>query len=504
MRTSLLVLTLAAGPAAAFCPPAGDVPPLTEIAVTEGSGYLDGATLAAIVAQAVGQCAADVAGLSAVAERINAAYDEVGARLAFARPVELDGTRGRVELVEITYGEIIVAPTKDTDPAYVLRRAQTQAGDLADLEALQSSLAVLPETDDIRVVAELQPGAEEGTSDLILTVEEPERWQRAVTLSNSGAPDVGEWRLGLAATRSSLTGLRDPLSFGASVGEGALALDAGYSRPVGNEGARIGAALSLARNRFVNAAPPVDDLENRVATLRLDYSWPLNAGDEGNDILNAGLTLTRERSALLGVDITEQDIAEFTLGSSHVRRDPGSSITAISQRIGLSRLQDGLAADATILRWSGTALHARLLSEDWTLTGQFDWQLSNTAVAAAQVFSATGPAAVRGYPTSEGGSDAGYVVRVELGRDFGDGEGADFGGFLFADAGRGWDRVAGGGSVAKDPIYSAGIGATASIPLGGEGVRLNLRVTAAVPLANTATFRDRGEVDVLFDASLSF
>ncbi|SOH94853.1 Hemolysin activation/secretion protein [Monaibacterium marinum] len=505
-----LALICAADTARALCAPEPGAQMLSQITITNSSGggqsgYLSPDVLSEIVVQGRTTCPATVAGLTAIAEEINAAYDAVGARLAFAQPITLNGTVGGVELVEITYGQVIVTPTADTDPDYILRRAGARAGDLADLEALQARLATFPETEDIRVTAELDPGAAEGTTDLALSVEEPEPWVYGLTLSNDGAPEVGEWRAGASITRTSLTGLRDPLTMSVRGGQGNRSLSLGYSRPVGDDGTRISGGLSVERNAFVNATAPIDDLVNRTQTLTLGVSHPLRAGDEGSDILEAGLVVTRERSDLLGVSITEQDVAELSLGSSHVWRVAGESVTALSHRIGFARLDDGVVgATDDIIRWSGTALHARLLNEDWSLTGQFNWQFSNGPVAAAQRFSVAGAQAVRGYPASESGSDAGYSLRVELSRDIPLTDGPDLSGFAFIDAGRSWDRVTGGGSVANDPLYSAGFGVVIGVPLAADGPRMDMRITAAIPLRETATFTDNGDVELLVAAGVSF
>ena len=133
---AIALTLLAPSTALALCPQSSE-PRLTALTIAGESGYLDMATLDAIREDGLATCPATVEGLTAISEAINVAYDAAGARLAFARPVTLEGTRGGVELVEIVYGAVNVAPTQDTDPAYILRRAAIAQGDLADLDILQ-------------------------------------------------------------------------------------------------------------------------------------------------------------------------------------------------------------------------------------------------------------------------------------------------------------------------------------------------------------------------------
>ena len=442
--------------------------------------------------------------VEAVIEAINAAYEAAGADLAFARFGGLDGAAVLIELVEIRYGAVRVTGNAHTDAGYVLGRAGARPGDLADLRRLEDRLGRFPETEDIRVDAALAPGAAEGSTDLTLTVTEPPNLRRTVSVDTLGSPDSGRLRLGTTLSVASLTGLRDPLSVSLTASEGALSGVFAYARPFGTEGARIGLTLTGERVRAVRAAAPLNDLRTRAFQAGIAGSLPLRATSEASDFLTFGLTHARDRSVLAGVVLTDQRTTELALGSSHVRRFPGRGLVALTHALRVGRLDDRVTpARVSYLRHEGSLSGLYALGADWTLGGEARWQAGSRTLPVFAQFSPLGRSGVRGYAAASGATDAGVLARLELRRAPVDlGRSAQLSPAVFADAGRGANRV--GGAMVRGPLYRA-VGL--SLDLGGAAGRAGGfagNLTLALPLNDALPRVRKGRVQAAASLSVQF
>ena len=459
---------------------------LGQVRVVGNSAYLPQAQVQAITA-AHAACARTPESVEALLTALNAAYAAIGAELAYADFAGLDGTTILVELVEIRFGQVIVDGARHTRDSYVRARAGAVPGALADIARLRDRLDRLPETDDIRVAANLAPGAETGTTDLTLQVDEPAQYRGFFALDNTGNPDSGALRVSLGGSIASLTGLRDPVSLSISASAGTRQIALSYSRPVLDDGARLSLSVSHEQSRLVNAAPPLNQLRTRASVVALGVTVPMRATETAVDRVNATLTYATDHSELAGVTTTDLSTVELAFGTSHLRRLPGIGAWGITQQVRLGRVKDRvLATSDSYVRLDGTAFALRALGPDWTLGGELRWQWASRALPPYAQFTATGRAGVRGYAQVSASDDAGWLARAEMRRTaFAIGEsGIQISPFGFADAGRGASHGAGG--LAWGPLRaSVGLGLDAA-RAAADGTGWNANMTIALPLRDAA------------------
>jgi hemolysin activation/secretion protein len=455
---------------------------LGQVRVLGGSAYLPDAQVQAIAA-AHAPCARTPESVEALLSALNAAYAVIGAELAYADFAGLDGTTVLVELVEIRFGRVRVDGATHTRESYIRDRAAAAPGDLADIARLRDRLGRLPETDDIRVEANLTPGAETGTTDLTLQVDEPPQYRGFFSLDNTGNPDSGTLRASIGASIASLTGLRDPLALSLSASAGTRQIALSYSRPILDNGARVSISANHERSRLVNAVPPLDQLRTQATVVALGLSVPLRANEAEVDRVNATLTVAMDSSELAGLATTDLSTIEIALGTSHLRRFPGVGAWGITQQVRLGQVRDHLLGTReSYVRLDGTAFALRALGSDWTLGSELRWQWASRALPPYAQFSATGRAGVRGYVQVSASDDVGWLARAEMRRNaFALGEsGVQISPFGFVDAGRGASHGAGG--LGWGPLRaSVGLGVDAS-RLSPDGTGWTANLTVALPL----------------------
>jgi hemolysin activation/secretion protein len=501
----MLAAALAALPlaAAADCAPARGGAALGRVVFTTPSAILPSAELDAIADRFAG-CRRDPRSVEAVIGAVNAAYAARGADLAFA---DFAGTRGRtvqIALIEVRYDAVEVEGATIVSPDFLRARAGAAPGALADMRALEARLARLPETDGLRVEADLRPGVRPGTTTLVLRVEEPPRLRAVIGADNTGAVDSGQARLTGALTISSLTGLADPVTFSASLSEGSRQAAVAYARPLGTGAARLSFGLSVETTEAIFAPPPGNALTTTGVQATAGIAWPLRASDAGTDGLTAALTVAFDSSALAGVPVSDTAAVEVAIGTTHLRRFPGRGLVGLSHALRAGTVDDRVTpAGHTYLRYEGTAFALAALSSDWTLGAEARWQYATGPVPTFAQFSATGRSGVRGYGRVTATNDAGALLRAELRRAPLDaGGGLRLSPFGFADAGFGASHGA-AGLVAGPLRASVGLGLDAAHDLGG-GRTLAGSLVVALPLADALPRLRAGEVQIVASVSVGF
>jgi len=499
LAAALIMTLLPAVAAAANCVPARGGAALGRVVFTGPSAIVARAELDAIATAHAG-CARDVASVEAVIEAINAAYESRGADLAYA---EFGGTRGErvaIDLVEIRYDQVLVQGAERTRPDYVRARAGAVPGDLADIRRLESRLARLPETDGLRIEADLRPGTRPGTTILTLNVAEPPAQRGFFGLDSTGAVDSGQARLSGGVTLTSLSGLADPLSLSVSRTEGSRQLSLSYARPLGAEGARLSFGLSVERSEALFAAAPATGLLTTGGQVTVGLAHPLRADADGTDSLTLAATLALDASDLAGVALSDTHTLEIALGSSHLRRFDGRAL-GLTHALRLASVDDrATPGQFTYARYEGSVFALAALGAAWSLGAEARWQYATDPLPAFAQFSAVGRSGVRGYGRVAATNDAGALARIELRRAPFDAGALRLSPFGFVDAGYGASHGA-GGLTAGPMRASLGLGLDLSADL-GRGRVLTGSLLVALPLADALPRVRAGSPEIV--AALTF
>ena len=519
---------------AAATPDAGtaqDLPPVRDRAyvadptlrargfVVEGVGTHPGSGITPAAMQAIadakfaelanGQAEAelDFDQLQDVAAAITAAYREAGFIVSKAYlPAQSLGADGRVriEVLEGRLGDVIVQGTERYRPGVVAAPVQHLRGRILRKDELDSALLYARDLPGVSTSSVLQPGTEQGETDLVMVAREADRPYRfSVGLSNHGTDLTGRYRAQVGVAWDAPLGLGD--TFSASYvhafnpqqsSQGALS----YSVPI-SAVPGLGATFGYARSEMEVRSGPFSALgisgPTEIAQLGTDWKF-INRDDL---VMQASLRYVRERSTLeaLGFQLSDHrfDVAEAAYMLRHVdRRFRGVSLLQASVR---HALDDRSASPdlVTPLRdsdfWSLRLSFVRMqyLTRSQRLFLKLNGQYSDDVLVPMEQFALGGPDSVRAYPISDALGDRGYHVALEYQVDapgFGD-KASPFGGRpwsdvlqfeLFVDHGR-VSSASGGLGGGATTFDGAGAGLRFQLP-GVHG--LDFRLAAAVPIGS--------------------
>lgn len=235
--------------AAANTADAGPKIPVKEITVT-GNTVIPAAELAPLVADAKGQ-SLSIGELRAVADRITQAYVARGYFLARAYLPAQEIADGTVTIA-VQEGRLgttkLVNTSRVADSVAQRFLAPLASGQVVSSGNVEDVLLRLREVPGLESASSLQPGAEPGTADLIVTTTPARRITGSVTLDNAGGDSTGAFRLGAIAEMASPFGRGDSLTVqGLSTLADEENLRYGrvaYDYALGGRGLRVGAAYS--------------------------------------------------------------------------------------------------------------------------------------------------------------------------------------------------------------------------------------------------------------------
>jgi len=170
--------------------------------------------------------------LTHILNEVNSQYISRGYPNAYAYLPEqiVDDGVFYVKLIEGVIGKVILENNKYTNDVYILSHFHLVPGDLFDIADLEQQLLLYNKwAPGVAITARLEPGEEEGSTDIILTAHELNPTEVMVSGDNYGSAGYGEYRAGATVSMNSLTKNRDILSYGATLSQGTLNVFADYS-----------------------------------------------------------------------------------------------------------------------------------------------------------------------------------------------------------------------------------------------------------------------------------
>lgn len=322
------------------------------------------------------------------------------------------------------------------------------------------------------VNGKLKPGAEVGTSDLLVTVEPGKAREGDVSLDNYGNRYTGQTRLNGRLDLNSPLGLGDRLSLRATAtDEGLLYGRAAFDLPVNRDGWRAGAAASSSRYELGREFAGLD-ASGTANTLGLYTSYPLLRGLNANVWFSGALDARKmkdevhssgvatHRSARAGSADVYGDFAD-AVGGGGYSTWRASVLTGSLDIDSAAALAADRAGPRTEGRYHKYALAATRLQAVTAQTSAFvsvaaQWAGKN--LDSSEKFVLGGVQGVRAYPQGEGVGDEGVLASVELRHDFSGG----LQGSLFYDYGHvtfNRDSFAAGADSATLKAYGFSFGA---------------------------------------------
>jgi hemolysin activation/secretion protein len=366
--------------------------------------------------------------LRAAAARIAGYYNQRGYILAQAYLPAQDIKDGIVTIavVEGRYGKVDLRNSSRLSDSAARRVLNgLESGDPVANGPLERRLLLLSDIPGVRVKSTLAPGAEVGTSDLIVDVAPGRTVSGSIEADNAGNRYTGAYRLGGTIHFNNPAGMGDQLSLRLLGSTGGLAYGrAAYQVPVGN--ATIGAAYTHLRYALGREFDVLDaDGSADIFSLFGSYALVRSRRFNLNALAAADYRLLEDRIGLVSSE-SDKTIRALTLGLSGNSRDGlgggGWNVFSAGWTIGRLDLQSPAerAADALTARSQGgygklqfSAARLQTLSGPFSLYGAVRGQLAFDNLDSSEKMELGGAYGVRAYPEGEAYGDQGYIATVE-------------------------------------------------------------------------------------------
>ncbi len=343
---------------------------------------------------------------------------------AYIPPQRISANTLVIRVVEGKLGEVEIRGNKHFKTELIRKKLDVRPRGYFDYSALQQSLVYINEHPDRVAKAVLVPGAEPGTTDLIIDVEDRLPFHYGFEYDNYASRYVGEDRFAGILEHNNLLGFDDkiffklqhtdsselklaelrylyPISSGLEIG--------GYflrsSLRLGEEFKDLDATgKSYIYGIFLNKALITEATRDLRLSLGFDYKKVTNklAGEQSSRdalrVLKTGLEYDFNDKLGRNILLGELDWGIDDILGGMAEKDPHASRTG---------------AGAKFTKGVFTAFRLQPMPWETTLLWKNFAQYSNYTLAAAEEFQIGGPVSVRGYPPAEHSGDKGWYTSLE-------------------------------------------------------------------------------------------
>lgn len=325
-------------------------------------------------------------------------------------------------LLEISEGRIgkVTVDNGRRKPERVKAYLGLKDGSIYRAAPVERGMLTLNELPGLTARAVVKPGAEFGTSDLVVRTAD-DAVSGAVFADNSGRESIGEVRYGAAVNFNNPFRLDDQISLLGLVSSGTLLkyLSAGYNLPIAADGTRLSFSYGFA-DFEVDNTPLTGDSQN----ARIAVSFPLVRSS--SEVLNftAGVADTRTGTEFGGVDNGGTSITVLELGALYNHVSKNSAMTQVSAMLA-TNFDEQERSDFIVpagedvdgkqmARIELDVLHVQPLPARMSVQVRGNTVWSPDPLSDPSAYSIGGPNSVRGFPPSEIRGDRGYFGQLTL------------------------------------------------------------------------------------------
>ena len=372
-----------------------------------------------------------------VADSITRYYRTKGYTLAAAIVPQQKVSTGqiRLEVIEGKLGQIRAEGNRHYRESFLRWQLnQLKSGEVLRNAPLEREMLLLNELPGLSAKAVMQPGADFGTSDLVLQTEE--KWANAsLGLNNYGRESIGEYRLQADAALNGLLGIGDRFDFTGLYAEGNL-MHYGrmaYSMPISPSGTR--ATMYYSRYGYhvdtkkIGAGVAALDINGEGENFGFNLLHPVWRSERKSLYLGAGYDRTvtvQEEETLNNTTKSHLGIAQFTALFNYLAPDNsfstvGATLSTNFQGTPLvTEVGGGLVPEnnTEAAKLQVDLSHYRAVWRELGLLARFTGAVSADPLSDLDQFRLGGPTSVRAYPASEVGGDDGFFASAELQHPF--------------------------------------------------------------------------------------
>lgn len=437
LRHLLLSAALALSTGPAWAQPSGPVladPPNpeeihttvpVEVIEVEGSSLIPQADLDQVLERYQGR-KLSLADMEKLTDEIEALYRSRGYLLVSAVVPVQEATGGllTVSVVEGRIGDVVVEGNQRYPSEFLLSRfrdAVPEEG--AKTGDFQRALFLLNELPDLQMTAVLTAGAEEGTTQVVLSADEDKNFHVTAGYNNFGARLTGEHRFALGVEASSVLTAGDQLNVGgllSTPSDHTLFAQGNYSFPVSTSGTRLGVFYA---NGAYTAGREVAvlDIRGDANIFGLSLTHPLTRSLTYSSDLDFRLGYNDLDNRILGLPLSRDQYTSASLGYRAQRRDSSGRFLGaaiLTKGLGGTNADDPLAsrfgAGGNFAKLNLDLARVQEFNSQWLAVLRGSMQVTGDPLFSAEQFALGGPDTVRGFSQAELLGDQAYNTTLEV------------------------------------------------------------------------------------------
>jgi hemolysin activation/secretion protein len=325
-----------------------------------------------------------------------------------------------IAVVEGRVGKVLFSGNKGYSDEFLRRRvAQMPVGSLVATDRLERTLLLLNDLPGFKARGTLAPGAEFGTSDVLVKVEE-NPIALTLTVDNFGSKETGIKRADAGIEFNNLFGIGDQISVRGVTTELKLLKfgKLGYSLPLNADGLRLSLGYSESRYDVAGDFAALG-LSGNSRVLEASVTYPMTRSRGHNETISFGVKSTQLVQNTFTVETSNTRIPMLTLGYvlNHIGEDASVSNLSAQVASNLRRNTYATRQDAQLFRLELDGNYLLPLDKKWDLYLRGATAFSQDKLPDSEKYSIGGPGSVRGYRVSELRGDSGWQGTIEFRRN---------------------------------------------------------------------------------------
>ncbi len=340
-----------------------------------------------------------------------------------------------IKVVEGRVGSIIIEPAFEQDPPRLSKSVtknfisyHNAEGQLINLDGLERSISLINEIPGINTEVSLESGEKDGTTNILMKVDELSRVRASADLTNYGSASTG-YAQGVAnLSLNDLYGIGDSGSINVLKSEGSLFAQARYFVPAGANGLRVGfGGSAMTYDTLMRFTPTPSN--GKSNTIGFYATYALERSARSNKTLNLNIETRGYVNYTESVEISKYSINSATLGLQGNQflgnAVWGWSMTGVYGQLNINN-QSQLESDEAYVKTDGnygklsfySVLTKPLPIQKTNLMLSVNGQVATKNLNSSEQIYLGGPYGVRAYPISQGGGSQGVIVSAEINHTF--------------------------------------------------------------------------------------
>jgi hemolysin activation/secretion protein len=336
-----------------------------------------------------------------------------------------------IKVLEGRVGKIVIEPAFEEDPPRISSKVvdnfisyHNAKGQLVDLDGLERSLTLLNELPGLHVEGALEPGQDDGTSNIMLTVDEPSRVSGRFDLSNYGSASTGVAQAVASINLNDLARIGDGGTIDLIGSEGSIFGQVRYYIPANADGLRVGIGASMLSYNTLARFSPTDSYGTANA-FGFYSNYALERTSKSNKTINFSLENRTYYNSTDGSEVSHYGINSGTLGIQGNRFLGNASwLWSANAVVGSVNIMNPSQAQSDQLGanisgpYGKLALYSVLTQplpiKNTNLLLSVNGQVATTNLNTSEQLFLGGPYGVRAYPVSQGGGSQGAILSAEV------------------------------------------------------------------------------------------